>query len=181
MVGLTVLTGAAAYRRARPGGGPDLPSGRRHDPAVHHVAGTVAPRMDQPETRADELRAQILQLTREYHAEAFPDRPFAAGESNVPVSGRVVDAEALTHLVDSSLDFWLTTGRFAHQFERLFAKVFGRRHCILVNSGSSANLVAFSALTSHKLGHKRVKPGDEVITVATGFPTTVNPAIQHGA
>jgi CDP-4-dehydro-6-deoxyglucose reductase, E1 len=138
--------------------------------------------MDQPESRADELRAQILQLTREYHAEAFPDRPFEAGTSNVPVSGRVFDAEDLTHLVDSSLDFWLTTGRFAHQFERRFAKdVFGRRHAILVNSGSSANLVAFSALTSKKLGHRRIKPGDEVITVATGFPTTVNPAIQYGA
>jgi CDP-4-dehydro-6-deoxyglucose reductase, E1 len=138
--------------------------------------------MDQPESRADELRAQILQLTREYHAEAFPDRPFEAGTSNVPVSGRVFDAEDLTHLVDSSLDFWLTTGRFAHQFERRFARdVFGRRHAILVNSGSSANLVAFSALTSKKLGSKRIKPGDEVITVATGFPTTVNPAVQFGA
>ncbi|WP_027005371.1 lipopolysaccharide biosynthesis protein RfbH [Conexibacter woesei] len=138
--------------------------------------------MDQPESRADALRAQILQLTREYHAEAFPDRPFEAGTTNVPVSGRVFDAEDLTHLVDSSLDFWLTTGRFAHQFERRFAKeVFGRRHAILVNSGSSANLVAFSALTSKKLGSKRIKPGDEVITVATGFPTTVNPAIQYGA
>jgi CDP-6-deoxy-D-xylo-4-hexulose-3-dehydrase len=138
--------------------------------------------MDQPESRADELRAQILQLTREYHAEAFPDRPFEAGTSNVPVSGRVFDAEDLTHLVDSSLDFWLTTGRFAHQFERRFAKeVFGRRHAILVNSGSSANLVAFSALTSKKLGARRIRPGDEVITVATGFPTTVNPAVQFGA
>jgi CDP-4-dehydro-6-deoxyglucose reductase, E1 len=138
--------------------------------------------MDQPESRADELRAQILQLTREYHAEAFPDRAFDAADAKVPVSGRVFDAEDLTHLVDSSLDFWLTTGRFAHQFERRFAKeVFGRRHAILVNSGSSANLVAFSALTSKKLGSKRIKPGDEVITVATGFPTTVNPAIQYGA
>lgn len=138
--------------------------------------------MDQPESRADALRAQILQLTREYHAEAFPDRPFEAGTTNVPVSGRVFDAEDLTHLVDSSLDFWLTTGRFAHQFERRFAKeVFGRRHAILVNSGSSANLVAFSALTSKKLGSRRIKPGDEVITVATGFPTTVNPAVQFGA
>src|SRR4051794_31112679 len=124
-----------------------------------------------PSTRADELRAQILQLTREYHEAAFPEREFVAGDSSVPVSGRVFDDDDLAHLVDSSLDFWLTTGRFAHQFERRFAKVFGRRHCILVNSGSSANLVAFSALTSHKLGHRRVKPGDEVITVATGFPT----------
>jgi CDP-6-deoxy-D-xylo-4-hexulose-3-dehydrase len=135
---------------------------------------------DQP-SRADELRSQILELTREYHAEAFPARPFVAGTSPVPVSGRVFDDDDLAHLVDSSLDFWLTTGRFAHQFERRFAKVFGRRHCVLVNSGSSANLTAFSALTSPKLGRRRVKPGDEVITVATGFPTTVNPIIQQGA
>jgi CDP-6-deoxy-D-xylo-4-hexulose-3-dehydrase len=139
--------------------------------------------VDQPDkpSRADELRAQILELTREYHAEAFPDRPFVAGTSPVPVSGRVFDGDDLVSLVDSSLDFWLTTGRFAHQFERRFAKVFGRRHCVLVNSGSSANLTAFSALTSPKLGARRVKPGDEVITVATGFPTTVNPIIQQGA
>jgi CDP-4-dehydro-6-deoxyglucose reductase, E1 len=104
-----------------------------------------------------------------------------AGTSPVPVSGRVFDGEDLVSLVDSSLDFWLTTGRFAHQFERRFAKVFGRRHCVLVNSGSSANLTAFSALTSPKLGSRRVKAGDEVITVATGFPTTVNPIIQQGA
>jgi CDP-6-deoxy-D-xylo-4-hexulose-3-dehydrase len=139
--------------------------------------------VDEPDkpSRAEELRAQILELTREYHAEAFPDRPFVAGTSSVPVSGRVFDDDDLVSLVDSSLDFWLTTGRFAHQFERRFAKVFGRRHCVLVNSGSSANLTAFSALTSPKLGARRVKPGDEVITVATGFPTTVNPIIQQGA
>ena len=91
----------------------------------------------------------------------------------MPVAGRVFDEADLVSLIDASLDFWLTTGRFA--------KVFGRRHCILVNSGSSANLTAFSALTSTKLGHRRVKPGDEVITVATGFPTTVNPIIQQRA
>jgi CDP-6-deoxy-D-xylo-4-hexulose-3-dehydrase len=99
----------------------------------------------------------------------------------VPVAGRVFDEADLVSLIDASLDFWLTTGRFADAFERRFAKVFGRRHCILVNSGSSANLTAFSALTSTKLGHRRVKPGDEVITVATGFPTTVNPIIQQRA
>jgi CDP-4-dehydro-6-deoxyglucose reductase, E1 len=139
--------------------------------------------MAQPDkpSRAERLRAQILELTREYYGEAFPDRPFVAGTSPVPVSGRVFDGEDLVSLVDSSLDFWLTTGRFAHQFERRFAKVFGRRHCVLVNSGSSANLTAFSALTSPKLGSRRVKPGDEVITTASGFPTTVNPIIQQGA
>lgn len=132
-------------------------------------------------SRASELRAQVLELTRQYYAEAFPDRDFVPGESSVPVSGRVFDDADLVSLVDASLDFWLTSGRFADAFERRFAKVFGRRHCILVNSGSSANLAAFSALTSPKLGSRRVKPGDEVITVAAGFPTTVNPIIQQRA
>ena len=135
----------------------------------------------EPASRADALRAQILELTREYHAEAFPEHEFVAGESAVPVSGKVFDAHEIELLVDSSLDFWLTTGRYAETFEKRFAKVFGRRHAILVNSGSSANLVACSALTSPKLGKRRLKPGDEVITAATGFPTTVNPIIQNGA
>ncbi len=99
----------------------------------------------------------------------------------MPVSGRVFDDADLASLVDASLDFWLTSGRFAHAFEKRFTKIFGRRHCVLVNSGSSANLVAFAALTSSKLGRRRIKPGDEVITAASGFPTTVNPIIQHGA
>jgi CDP-6-deoxy-D-xylo-4-hexulose-3-dehydrase len=133
-------------------------------------------------SRADELRAQILELTREYAAEAFPDRPFVEGESVVPVAGRVFDEREVLNLVDSSLDMWLTTGRFAAEFERRFGKeVFGRRHAILVNSGSSANLTALSALTSKKLGSRRVTPGSEVITVATGFPTTVIPIIQNRA
>ncbi len=109
-----------------------------------------------PSSRADELRAQILELTREYHDEAFPARHFVPGESPVPVAGRVFDADEVERLADSSLDFWLTTGRFAHAFERRFAKVFGPRHAILVNSGSSANLVACSALTSEKLGKRRL-------------------------
>jgi CDP-6-deoxy-D-xylo-4-hexulose-3-dehydrase len=132
-------------------------------------------------SRADELRAQILELTREYADEAFPQRPFVPGESPVPVAGRVFDADEVERLVDSSLDFWLTTGRYAAEFEKRFARVFDRRHAILVNSGSSANLVACSALTSPKLGARRIAPGDEVITVATGFPTTVNPIIQNRA
>lgn len=130
---------------------------------------------------ADALRAEILRLTREYAAAAFPQRPFAPGQDDVAVSGKVFDADEIEALVDSSLDFWLTTGRYAHEFERRFGReVFGRRHCVLVNSGSSANLVAFSALTSPKLGARRIRPGDEVITCATGFPTTVNPVVQHG-
>ena len=130
-------------------------------------------------TRADELRREILQRVADYSAEAFAAKEFVPGQTPIPVSGRVFDADEVTHLVDASLDFWLTTGRFAHQFEREFAHYVGLRHAILCNSGSSANLLALSALTSAKLGDRRLRPGDEVITVAAGFPTTVNPIIQN--
>jgi len=130
-------------------------------------------------SRADQLRAQILRLVKEYHAEAFPERPFLGGISTVPVSGKVFDDNELELLVDSSLDFWLTTGRYAEVFEKRFAKVMGMRHALLCNSGSSANLLAVSALTSSRLGKKALKEGDEVITVAAGFPTTVNPIVQN--
>jgi len=141
------------------------------------------PGNDEPRrASAEDLRAQILELTSRYAEEAFGPEPFVPGESPVPVAGRVFDGADVQSLVDSSLDFWLTTGRFAAEFERRFARErFDRRHTILVNSGSSANLVAFSSLTSPKLGSRRVKPGDEVITVATGFPTTINPIVQAGA
>src|SRR5208337_2010603 len=102
------------------------------------------------------------------------------GKTHVPVSGRVFDEQELELLVDSSLDFWLTTGRFAEQFESEFAKFVDVREAVLVNSGSSANLLALSALTSERLGDQRMKPGDEVITLAAGFPTTVNPIVQNG-
>ena len=130
--------------------------------------------------RATQLRAQILELAAEFQREQFPVKPFVAGESAVPVSGKVLDADDMRNLVDASLDFWLTTGRFAHDFERQFARYFGVRSAALVNSGSSANLVALSCLTSPKLGDRQLKPGDEVITVAAGFPTTVNPILQNG-
>ena len=130
--------------------------------------------------RAQALRTQILELVDQYVAEAFPVRPFVPGESPVPVSGRVFDADDVRSLVDSSLDFWLTAGRFARTFEKEFARVFGTRCATLVNSGSSANLLAVTALTSPKLGDRRLMPGDEVITVAAGFPTTVNPILQNG-
>lgn len=130
--------------------------------------------------RAADLRRTILDLVAEYHTVAFSEREFRPGESTVPVSGRVFDGSELQHLVDASLDFWLTTGRFAAQFEREFARIFGLNHAVLVNSGSSANLVALSCLTSPDLGERRLRPGDEVITVAAGFPTTVNPIIQNG-
>src|SRR5262249_25339310 len=116
----------------------------------------------------------------EYFSAAFPQREFRPGVSSVPVSGRVFDADELRHLVDATLDFWLTTGRFAAEFEKRFADFFGVRSATLVNSGSSANLLALSCLTSEKLGTRRLGPGDELITVAAGFPTTVNPAIQNG-
>lgn len=128
---------------------------------------------------SQELREQILQLAERYFEEKFSARTFVPGQSNVPVSGKVLDASDLRNLIDASLDCWLTTGRFAAQFERQFARFFGVRGASLVNSGSSANLAAFSCLTSPKLGERALRPGDEVITVAAGFPTTVNPIIQN--
>jgi len=128
----------------------------------------------------EELRRQILDLVAEYHEAAFAPREFVPGESAVPVSGKVFGAEEVQHVVDAGLDFWLTAGRFAIDFERRFARVMLARHAMLVNSGSSANLLALSCLTSPSLGDERLKPGDEVITVAAGFPTTVNPIVQNG-
>jgi CDP-6-deoxy-D-xylo-4-hexulose-3-dehydrase len=128
---------------------------------------------------AAELRARILQLVGEYHAEAFPGTVFRPGETTIPVSGKVFDADEMQQLVEASLDFWLTTGRFAAQFEREFARWVGVRHAVLANSGSSANLLALTTLTADELGGRALKPGDEVITAAAGFPTTVNPIIQN--
>ena len=130
-------------------------------------------------SRKDQLRAAIQELTTDYYKEAFPEKTFIAGESPVPVSGRVFDENDLFAVVESGLDFWLTAGRFADLFEFKFAKFLGVRDARLVNSGSSANLVAVSVLTSPTLGDRQLKPGDEVITVAAGFPTTVNPIIQN--
>ncbi len=129
--------------------------------------------------KADELREQIQNLVAEYYVEAFRPAPFVPNETPVPVSGKVFDAAELQYLVDAALDFWLTAGRFAEQFEREFAAFLGVRYAALVNSGSSANLLALSCLTSPQLGARRLRPGDEVITVAAGFPTTVNPILQN--
>jgi CDP-6-deoxy-D-xylo-4-hexulose-3-dehydrase len=126
-----------------------------------------------------ELRERILELVAEYHDAAFGNGRFEPGESRVPVSGKVFDSEELLNLVDASLDFWLTTGRYARRFEIELAKKLGVRHAMICNSGSSANLLALSALTSPKLGERRLRPGDEVITVAAGFPTTVNPIVLN--
>lgn len=125
-------------------------------------------------------RAHIQELVEDYYqVEFFPKKEFVPGVTPVPVAGRVFDAREIQNLVDASLDFWLTTGRFAARFEKDFAAFIGVRNAILVNSGSSANLLALSALTSPKLGDRQLQPGDEVITVAAGFPTTVNPIIQN--
>jgi CDP-4-dehydro-6-deoxyglucose reductase, E1 len=125
-------------------------------------------------------REEILQLVEQYCAQTHAARPFVEGQSGVPVAGRVYDGAEMRMLVDSALDFWLTAGRFADRFEQEFARWMGIRECVLVNSGSSANLLALTALTSPKLGDRRLLPGDEVITVAAGFPTTVNPIVQNG-
>jgi CDP-6-deoxy-D-xylo-4-hexulose-3-dehydrase len=130
--------------------------------------------------KTEALRAQIADLVAEYHDAAFAAPDFIPGETVIPASGKVFDAIEMQHLVDASLDFWLTTGRFAAQFEREFADLFGLRHAMLVNSGSSANLLALLCLTSPTLGEDRLRPGDEVITAAAGFPTTVNPIVQNG-
>jgi CDP-6-deoxy-D-xylo-4-hexulose-3-dehydrase len=128
----------------------------------------------------EELRQRILDLTAQYHAKKFAAREFVPGTSAVPVSGKVIGAEDICAVVDSALDGWFTTGRFAKEFERRLARFVGVRSASLVNSGSSANLVALTALTSPKLGPRQLKPGDEVLTVAAGFPTTVNPIFQNG-
>jgi len=125
------------------------------------------------------LRANVFAAVLDYHAFKFQQKPFIPGQTYIPVSGKVFDSQELLHLVDASLDFWLTSGRYSTQFEQAFAKWMGVKHCLLVNSGSSANLLALSCLTSPKLGERRLLAGHEVITVAAGFPTTVNPIFQN--
>ena len=132
--------------------------------------------------KKEELKAQILELTREYYKEVHAQKKeFEPGKSFVHYGGRFFNDEEMVNLVDSSLDFWLTQGPWTHKFERRLADWLGVKFCAVTNSGSSANLLAFYTLTSHKLGDRRIKKGDEVITVAAGFPTTVTPIIQYGA
>jgi CDP-6-deoxy-D-xylo-4-hexulose-3-dehydrase len=132
--------------------------------------------------RKEDLKAQILELTREYYKEVHAQKnEFEPGKSFVHYGGRYFNDEEMVNLVDSSLDFWLTQGPWTHKFERRLAEWLGVKFCAVTNSGSSANLLAFYTLTSHKLGDRRIKKGDEVITVAAGFPTTVTPIIQYGA
>lgn len=131
-------------------------------------------------SEAEALREQILTLVERYAELAHTPAPFVAGESAIPVSGKVYGAAEMRTLVDASLDFWLTTGRFNDSFEERLARTVGAKHALTCNSGSSANLLAVTALTSQLWGSRALKPGDEVITCATGFPTTVNPIIQNG-
>jgi len=131
--------------------------------------------------KAEAIRAQIAALVDEYAAITLAPQPFLPGLTIVPPSGKAIGAEELKNMVEASLDGWLTTGRFNAEFEKRLAAFIGIKHLITVNSGSSANLVAFSTLTSSKLGERAIKKGDEVIGVAAGFPTTVNPILQFGA
>ncbi len=126
------------------------------------------------------IKEEILKLSAEYTKENHLNKKFIAGITPVPVSGKVFDETDMMSLVESCLDFWLTTGRFNDEFELILKKFIGTRFAMTVNSGSSANLVAFTALTSHLLKNRKLNAGDEVITVAAGFPTTVNPIIQNG-
>ncbi|MCG2726530.1 MAG: lipopolysaccharide biosynthesis protein RfbH [Elusimicrobia bacterium] len=127
------------------------------------------------------LRKEIFEKVAEYHNLFHKKNRFIAGKDLVNYGGRIYDEKEMINLVDSALEFWLTSGKYCAEFEKEFAKFLGIKYCSLVNSGSSANLLAFMALTSPKLGKRRIKPGDEVITVAAGFPTTVTPIIQYGA
>lgn len=130
-------------------------------------------------SQAARKRQEILSLVADYYSQAFPAREFVPGETAVRYAGRVFDEEELTNAVDSSLDFWLTSGRYAEKFEKELAEFLKIKYCMLTNSGSSANLLAISALTSPQLGEKRLRPGDEVVTTACGFPTTLNTIIQN--
>ncbi|MDE8345173.1 MAG: lipopolysaccharide biosynthesis protein RfbH [Acidocella sp.] len=131
------------------------------------------------QSQAEALRGKILELVAQYAELAHAPKPFIPGQSAVPVSGKVYGASDMVSLADSALDFWLTTGRFNAAFEQRLRRFMGVQHALTCNSGSSANLLAMSALTSPMLGERALKPGDEVITCAAGFPTTVNPILQN--
>ena len=127
-----------------------------------------------------QLRQEIIAKTIEYYQAKFGVQDFVPGKSRVNYAGRVFDEKELCNAVEASLDFWLTEGRYSEEFSEKIAEFLGVEHILLTNSGSSANLLAFSALTSEKLGDKRLKTGDEVISVAAGFPATVTPILQYG-
>src|SRR5664280_685008 len=126
------------------------------------------------------IRKDIISKTMEYYNAKFAKTDFVPGKSRINYAGRVFDQAELVNAVEASLDFWLTEGRFSESFAEKIAEFLGIEHVLLTNSGSSANLLALSALTSERLGEKKLKPGDEVITVAAGFPSTISPIIQLG-
>ncbi len=138
----------------------------------------VSTKKDEPTTEGRELKGQILSLAACYF-DALQPRPFVPGETFIPASGKVLDSKDLQHLIEASLDLWLTSGRFTDSFQEALAAHIGVRHALMTVSGSAANLLAFSALTSWKLRRRRIMPGDEVLTVAAGFPTTVAPIVQN--
>jgi CDP-4-dehydro-6-deoxyglucose reductase, E1 len=129
---------------------------------------------------SNSTKEQILKLSGNFFSEQFSPQPFVAGQTYIPVTGKVLDSSDLKNLLEASLDMWLTAGRFAGEFEKKLAQKFGFTKSLLTVSGSAANLLAFATLTSPQPGDKAIKPGDEIITVAAGFPTTVAPIVQHG-
>ena len=135
--------------------------------------------MNAPQTK-DELRQQILALVERYTLQSLAPQPFSPGQSVIPAAGKVLGTKEIQNMVEASLDGWLTTGRFNDAFEKKLGEFLGVKYVLTTNSGSSANLLAFTALTSPSLGLRALQPGDEVISVAAGFPTTVNPIIQNG-
>ena len=141
----------------------------------------MAKKQNSVERSPDKIRDEISLLVEEYSNFQFGPKSFVKGQTPIPASGKLIGVEEITNLVQASLDGWLTAGRFNSEFEVALANFIGAKHVLTVNSGSSANLVAFHALTSPKLGDRAIRPGDEVITVAAGFPTTVNPILQFGA
>lgn len=137
--------------------------------------------MDNKADLEEKLRQQVIDAAVKYYeVKHRNEKKFIPGD-RISYGGRVFDEKEIVNLIDSALEFWLTTGRYAEKFEKKFAQFLGVKHCSLTNSGSSANLLAFMALTSYKLGERRIKKGEEVITVAAGFPTTVTPILQYGA
>ena len=137
--------------------------------------------IDLKKLEQEKIRKQIADLVDQYASIEFAPKTFVPEQTVIPPSGKLIGAQELKNMVDASLDGWLTTGRFNDLFEKKLAQFIGVKYAITVNSGSSANLVAFSTLTSPKLGDRAIQQGDEVIGVAAGFPTTVNPIIQFGA
>jgi len=153
------------------------------DTASHLPAAAIGEKLGQltPAALDSIARACIRRSVLDYADQKFAPRPFVPGETPAPATGKLIDAAEITHMVDAALDGWLTTGRFNEQFETQLAAHLGVRHVLTVNSGSSANLIAFMTLTSPRLGARAIQPGDEVIGVAAAFPTTVNPILQFGA